>query len=162
MSSLYLSIQKFFREIFKLPLATFHSELLEKREAWNVPQLTLVLLVVQLQVVEVLFQSVANHHFVIQDFFKLKDDKKRYALFAYNWCDFRVTWCVFQIFWLDPCNPLSVVSDLRPGLNECVEDNISIKVNNTDPCKPVTFLSQDAFAIQRHDFRLSKIYHTDF
>ena len=83
-------------------------------------------------------------------------------LFAYNWRDFRVTWSVFQIFWLDPSDPLTIVRDLRPWLNECVEDHITIKVNNADTGKSVTFFGQDAFAVKRHYFRLPKIYHTEF
>ena len=83
-------------------------------------------------------------------------------LFAYNWRDFGVTWSVFQIFWLDSSNPLTIVCDLRPWFNKCVEDHIAIKVNNADTRKSVTFLGQDAFAVKCHYFRLSKIYHTEF
>ena len=37
---------------------------------------------------------------------------------------------MFKISRLDPRDPLSVVFDLRPGLNQSVKHNITIEVDN--------------------------------
>ena len=63
---------------------------------------------------------------------------------------------MLQIIRLDSCDPLSIVLDLGPWLDQCVEHYVAVEVDNGHSCKPVTFLGQDALAVQGKNLGLSK------
>ena len=74
--------------------------------------------------------------------------KLKFSDSTYDWRDFRVGGRVLQIIRLDSCDPFPVIFDFRPGLNQRVEHDVAVEVDDRDSSEPVTFLGQNAFAIQ--------------
>ena len=62
---------------------------------------------------------------------------------------------MLQVIGLDSCDPLPVVLDLGPGLDQRVEHNVAVEVHDRDTSKPVTLLGQDALTVQCQNFRFS-------
>ena len=55
---------------------------------------------------------------------------------------------MLQIVRLDSRDPFPVVFDLGPWLDQCVEHDVAVEVDDRHSGKPVTFLGQDALAVQ--------------
>jgi hypothetical protein len=55
---------------------------------------------------------------------------------------------MFKVVCLDASDPFAVVSDFRPRLNECVEDNVSVEVYDADAGQSVALLGKDSLAVQ--------------
>ena len=62
---------------------------------------------------------------------------------------------MLEIVGLDASNPLPVVLNLRPWLDQCVEHDVAVEVDDRNSSEPVTFLGQDALTVQCKNFGLS-------
>ena len=87
---------------------------------------------------------------------KIRFVRKDRNQFTYNWCDFRVGWSMLQIIRLDSSNPLPVILNFCPRLDQRVKHNVAVKVDDWNSSESVTFLRQDALAVQCENLCLSK------
>jgi hypothetical protein len=55
---------------------------------------------------------------------------------------------MFQVIWLDTGDPLSVIRNLGPRLDECIKHNIAVEVDDANSGKSVTLFSEYPFAIK--------------
>lgn len=63
---------------------------------------------------------------------------------------------MLEICSLDAGNPLAIVNDFSPGLDESVKDDVAVEVDDADAGQPITLLGQDALAVKGEDLSLSK------
>ena len=63
---------------------------------------------------------------------------------------------MLQVVWLDSSDPFSVISDLGPGLDKRVEDNVAVKVDNGNSSEAFSLLSLNAFTVECKDLSLSE------
>ena len=63
---------------------------------------------------------------------------------------------MLQVLGLDSRDPLSVVDNFRPGLNQCVKHNIPVEVDNGNAGQSVSLFGQNALTVQRQDFCLPR------
>lgn len=80
---------------------------------------------------------------------------KQTRKWTYNWCDFWIGGCVLEVNRFDARNPLSVVDNFRPGLDQRVKHDVPKEVYNAYSSKSVSFLCQDSFAVKRENLCLS-------
>ena len=134
---------------------------LKKRDLRDVPDFAGVLVFVELEMLEVFLERVADDDLAVQNFLELHMARQRgqkslpETKATYNWCDFRVARSVLQILRFYPCNPLPIVDHFRPGLDEGVKDDVAVEVHDGNAGQPVAFLRQDAFAVQSQDLCFS-------
>lgn len=82
-----------------------------------------------------------NHDFVVKDLFN-------------DWGNLGVAGRVLQVVWLDSSDPFSVISDLGPGLDKRVEDNVAVKVDNGNASEAFSLLGLNAFTVECKDLSL--------
>ena len=63
---------------------------------------------------------------------------------------------MLQIRRLDSCDPLAIVDDFGPRLDEGVKDDVAVEVDDRNAGQPVPFLRQDPLAVECQNFRLPK------
>ena len=63
---------------------------------------------------------------------------------------------MLEICGLDAGDPLAIVDDFSPGLDEGVEDDVAVEVDDADSGQAITLLRQDALAVKGEDLCLSK------
>ena len=63
---------------------------------------------------------------------------------------------MLQITSFDACDPLSVVDDLGPGLDQRVEHYVAVEVDDRDSCQSVALLRQDPLAVESEYLRLPR------
>lgn len=62
---------------------------------------------------------------------------------------------MLEVFSLDPRNCFSVVNDLCPWLHKCIEDDITVKVDDGNSREPVSLLRENSLAVDRQSLGLS-------
>ena len=63
---------------------------------------------------------------------------------------------MLQITGFDACDPLSVVDDLGPGLDQRVEHDVAVEVDDRDSCQSVALLRQDPLTVESEYLRLPR------
>lgn len=63
---------------------------------------------------------------------------------------------MFEVVGLDPSDPLAVVGDLGPRLDQRVKHDVAVEVDNTDAGQSVSLLGLDALAVKSEDFGFPK------
>ena len=59
---------------------------------------------------------------------------------------------MLEVVGLDACDPLAVVNNFGPRLDQSVKHDVAVEVDNRDSCQTITLLCQDPLAVECQDF----------
>ena len=87
----------------------------------DVPYLTSILIFVELQVCEVIFERMSHNNLVVENLLE-------------NRCNLGIGGRVLEVNCLDASDPLTVVLDFSPRLDQTVKHDIAVEVDNRNAC----------------------------